>query len=122
MTGIVIEAGGHRLWSCAGDGPVLDLERVVTDIIGEAFAANVRIVAIPLARLPANFLDLRARLAGEVLQKFVNYGLRVAIVGDVSQAAATSTALRDFIRESNRGRHVWFVPDLEALSTRLAQS
>ena len=43
------------------------------------------------ARLSPDFLRLSTGLAGDVLQKFVNYGLRVAIVGDVSAAAASRT-------------------------------
>ena len=50
-------------------------------------------------------------LAGEILQKFVNYRLKVAIVGDYSRY--TSKPLHDFIRESNRGRDVFFVSTIE---------
>ena len=62
----------------------------------------------------------RSSTIGELLQKFVNYGRRVVILGDVSQAVAGSKALRDFVRESNRGASVWFVPDMAALEARLA--
>lgn len=55
------------------------------------------------------FFRLSTGLAGEVLQKFVNYQMKLAIVGDFS--AYTSKPLRDFIRESNEGRHVCFQPD-----------
>ena len=55
-----------------------------------------------------------------MIQKFVNYGVAVAFVGDVSEAIAASTALRDFVRESNRGRHVWFVTDMVELEVRLS--
>ena len=58
------------------------------------------------------FFRLSTGLAGEVLQKFVNYRMRLAIVGDFS--GYTSKPLRDFIRESNEGRHVCFQPDEEA--------
>ena len=77
-------------------------------------------LALPKARLGEDFLKLRTGLAGAVIQKFVNYRVRLAIVGDVSAEAAASDALRDFVRESNAGDRVWFVPDLAALETRLA--
>ena len=57
---------------------------------------------------------------GEVIQKFVNYRLRLAFVGDIGVAVAASDALRDFVRESNRGRHVWFVADMAALEAKLS--
>jgi len=69
--------------------------------------------------LADDFFDLSTRLAGEFVQKFVNYGVALAIVGDISAHVAASTALRDSVTESNRGRHLWFAGDLEALAARL---
>lgn len=70
-----------------------------------------------------DFFQLRTRLAGEILQKFVNYHVQLAIVGDFSQYE--SKALRDFIYESNHGKHIFFVSDekqaLEKLSSVGAQ-
>ena len=74
---------------------------------------------IPVSRLGPGFLTLSTRIAGEVIQKFVTYGFQVAFVGDVSAAVAASNALRDFVCESNRGRHVWFVNDFDALTVHL---
>jgi hypothetical protein len=48
----------------------------------------------------------------------VNYGLRLAVVGDISELLERSGALRDFVRESNRGRQVWFVADEAELAAR----
>jgi hypothetical protein len=43
----------------------------------------------------------------------------LAVVGDISDKLATSKPLRDWVRESNRGRWLWFVQDLDALAERL---
>lgn len=118
MSGRVAAVAGVRAFLCDEVGPVLD-ERRVTDILGETLGADVRLVVIPTSRLSPAFLDLKTRLAGELLQKFVNYQRQVAIVGDVSGAMTASRALRDFVRESNRGRSVWFVADLAELAARL---
>ncbi|MDR3514039.1 MAG: DUF4180 domain-containing protein [Caulobacteraceae bacterium] len=91
-----------------------------TDRIGAAWSGEASLVAIPLTRLDQGFLTLSTGIAGDIIQKFVNYGLRLAIVGDVTAATAASAALRDFAYESNRGRHVWFVADRDALAERLA--
>ena len=77
-------------------------------------------VVIPADRLALDFFQLRTGLAGEILQKFVNYGLRLAIIGDLSAFTANSAALRDLINESNRGNSVWFLPDLGEAEKRLA--
>ena len=115
-----IEIAGLRVLLWRQDGRPLATGRDASDIIGDAFSAQAQIVAIPAARLSPDFLRLSIGLAGEVLQKFVNYGLRAVILGDVSAAAAASAPLRDFIGESNRGRQVWFLPDLAALETKAA--
>ena len=110
---------GARIWLCDAQGARLSSARDATDIIGDTWGTEVAVVALPAVRLADEFLDLRTRLAGEFVQKFVNYGLTLAIVGDISVHVAASTALRDFVYESNRGRHLWFVHDLEALAARL---
>lgn len=59
--------------------------------------------------LDEDFFKLSSGLAGEVLQKFVNYQMRLAVVGDFSRY--TSKPLKDFIYESNQGSQVGFWPD-----------
>jgi hypothetical protein len=56
-----------------------------------------------------DFFDLKTRLAGEVLQKFINYHTKIAIVGDFS--VYSSKSLKDFIYESNKGKDIFFLPD-----------
>lgn len=104
------------------DGPLVVGDRETSDLIGEAFGAGATIVAIPVTRLGPDFLRLGTRVAGEMLQKLINYRFQVAILGDIEAAVADSDALRDFVRESNRGRMVWFLPDLAALEAKLAMN
>ena len=120
MSGEIRELAGQRVFVCAQEGPCLAEYRNLTDLIGELYSAQARMVAIPLARLGPDFLRLSSGVAGEVLQKLVNYQRLPVIVGDVAPAAAASAPLADFIRESNRGTTVWFVDDLAALEARLA--
>lgn len=54
-----------------------------------------------------DFFNLRTKLAGDILQKFSTYQVRLAIVGDFS--IYNSKSLHDFIRESNRTKHINFV-------------
>ena len=74
---------------------------------------------MPVSRIAPEFFALRTGVAGAVVQKFVNYRLRLVVVGDVSEHVAASTALRDFVRESNRGGQPWFVADEAELAARL---
>ena len=65
------------------------------------------------------FFNLSTGIAGDVLQKVVNYRKRLAIVGDFS--AYSSKALRDFIYESNKGSSVFFVETEEIAIARLTE-
>ncbi len=58
-----------------------------------------------------DFFILSSGLAGEILQKFVNYGIKFAIYGDFSKY--TSKPLKDFIYECNQGKDVFFVASAE---------
>ncbi|WP_462361362.1 DUF4180 domain-containing protein [Parvimonas micra] len=54
-----------------------------------------------------DFFDLRTKIAGEILQKIINYRMKLAIIGDFSKYKSKS--LRDFIYECNSGRDIFFV-------------
>ncbi|GIO31776.1 hypothetical protein J2TS6_29170 [Paenibacillus albilobatus] len=64
------------------------------------------------------FFDLSSRLAGEVLQKFTNYRVKVAIIGDFS--IYSSKSLKDFIYESNKANHIFFLPNEQQAIERLS--
>ena len=121
-TETVSDIHGVRVLLCAADGPQLAGERDVNDVLSAAWSADAAMVAIPVERLDPAFFRLSTRLAGEMLQKFVNYQLRAAIVGDVTAWTTQSEALRDFIHEANRGGSAWFVNDIDELERRLARA
>ncbi|GAB2925401.1 hypothetical protein GCM10027203_26540 [Nonomuraea fastidiosa] len=98
----------------------LNEARDVIDLIGEAWSSGAAWVAVPADRLPGGFFTLSTGVAGEIAQKFVNYGVGLSIVGDVSGHMAASSALRAWVLECNRGRHIWFVRDGDELTARLA--
>src|SRR4051812_44453752 len=100
---------------CLGSGRQLQTEGDGVDLGGEALRHGVGTVVIPVTRLPDELFTLRTRIAGEIMQKLMNYRLRLVIVGDISAHTGQSVALRDFVREANRGEQIWFVSDLDAL-------
>ena len=53
------------------------------------------------------------------MQKYVNYGGRIAIFGDYSHY--TSKPLKDFMYESNNGKDVFFVATKEEAVDMLTQ-
>jgi hypothetical protein len=89
------------------------------DIIGESYGIDVHWVAVPLSRLPADFFRLRSGVLGEFTQKFVTYGMRLAVIGDVSQYANASEPLRAYLVEASRSKKLIFADDMASLFARL---
>jgi len=56
-------------------------------------------------------------LAGEILQKFSNYRMKLSVIGDFS--GFMSRSLQDLIRESNRTGIITFVGSPEEAFSRL---
>ena len=102
-------------------GPPIGSSQDALDIIGQIWHSRADLVAIPAARLDGGFFMLRTGLAGEFIQKLVNYRLSVAIIGDITEHLRASSALRAFVHESNNGRQLWFLDDLDQLDVRLSR-
>ena len=115
----ISEAGGTRILFVDDADPLIS---TANDVIGDAWGHEATLIVIPAARLDPAFFDLSSLVAGEFLQKIVNYRLRIVILGDITAHLAESSALRDFVWESNRGTQVWFLADEAALDARLAAS
>ena len=65
-----------------------------------------------------DFFILSTGVAGEILQKFINYQVRAAFYGDYSRY--TSKPLKDFIYESNNGKDFFFVSTKEEAAEKLS--
>ena len=118
-SGTLEDLHGVRVLRCTPDGPLLDGEQAALDLIGDAMGYEAELVALPVERVADEFFRLGSGVAGAVLQKFVNYRVRLAVVGDLSRHLAESSALRDFVHETNHGGHIWFLADEDALAARL---
>jgi Domain of unknown function (DUF4180) len=121
MSEQVYELAGFRVLECAGEGPALKTERDAVDLIGAMASTKADWALIPGSRLDAEFFSLRTRIAGAFLQKFVTYGKRVAILGTIPKEFEDSRALRDFVKECNRGQQIWFVDNRDELRKRLGK-
>ncbi|HEX4721732.1 MAG TPA: DUF4180 domain-containing protein [Pseudonocardiaceae bacterium] len=115
----VSERHGVRVLECAPHGTIVRDDRDAVDLISLAVSNKAKLIALPVDRLPAGFFSLRTRIAGEIVQKFVQYRIPVAIIGDIDEHLAASEALRAFVREINRGKDIWFVADHIELDDRL---
>ncbi|PGM90632.1 DUF4180 domain-containing protein [Bacillus cereus] len=71
------------------------------------YEADSKRIVIKKSLISESFFDLKTRLAGDILQKFINYRVKIAIVGDFSMYASKS--LKDFIYECNKGKDIFFL-------------
>lgn len=77
-------------------------------------------LAIDKAVVAEEFFILSSGMAGEILQKFINYQVKAAIWGEYSRY--TSKPLKDFIYESNHGKDFFFVATKEEAVQRLKET
>lgn len=87
--------------------PICDAESIMDTILSLKYETGASAFAFDKACFNEAFFRLSSGIAGEVIQKFVNYGVRAAVFGDFSRY--TSKPLRDFIYESNKGHHFGFL-------------
>ena len=125
------EGNAMTLEPIAGPGPAVVLvrsdERVITDpqsaldlAMSAKYTAGADRIAIDKGLIAEDFFILSTGLAGEILQKFINYHVKIAIYGDYSRY--TSKPLKDFIYESNQGSDVFFTATEDEAIRRLREA
>ena len=91
----------------SNDIVITDTQSALDVLMMAKYEIGTKNIVIDKVLITEDFFVLSTGLAGEILQKYVNYGGRIAIYGDYSHY--TSKPLHDFIYESNRGKDVFFV-------------
>ena len=81
------------------------------DILANCSYQGAYCIIIREHNIIPGFFDLKTGIAGDVLQKFSTYNVRLAIIGDFSKY--TGKSLNDFIYESNRTGRINFVDSLQ---------
>lgn len=107
----VFERNNTKVAELISEGLILETPQDALDLMATAQYEGVDHLIVYEKHFNPSFFDLKTRVAGEILQKYSNYGMKLAIIGDFEKY--TSNALRDFIRECNRGRQIFFVSDSE---------
>ncbi|MGN0179109.1 MAG: DUF4180 domain-containing protein [Monoglobaceae bacterium] len=87
---------------------ITDVQSALELIMTIKYETGCTNIALNKEAIVDDFFILSTCLAGEILQKFINYGVRFAIYGDFSKY--TSKPLKDFIYESNKGKDIFFQP------------
>ena len=117
----VINKNGIDIAVISSDEAVItDTQSALDLVMSVKYETGAERIALPKELIREEFFTLSSGIAGEILQKFVNYHIKAAIYGDYSHY--TSKPLKDFIYESNQGKDFFFVATQEEAVSRLAQA
>ena len=86
---------------------ITDAQSALDVLMSAKYDIGTKNIVVDKKLIIEDFFILSKGLAGEILQKYVNYGGRIAMYCDYSHY--TSKPLKDFIYESNKGKDVFFV-------------
>lgn len=104
----LIKSGNTQISEIISDDVIIKTPQDALDLM-----ANVSTNHIVLYEhnFDEEFFDLSTKIAGEILQKFTNYFVKLAIIGDFEKYPSES--LKAFIYESNINKSYLFLPTLE---------
>ncbi|MFP7655132.1 DUF4180 domain-containing protein [Chryseobacterium proteolyticum] len=105
------QVNGIKVAEVISDNHVIKSAQDGIDLLGNAYYQGFDKVIIYEKNITPEFFDLKTKIAGDILQKFSNYRMGLAIIGDFSQYESKS--MKDFIFESNKTRHINFVETLK---------
>jgi hypothetical protein len=89
------------------------------DLMAECSILGASAIIMEARHFHPDFFILKTRLAGDILQKFSNYRVKLAITGTFREIESKS--LNDFIFESNKQGHVIFVNSVSEAIEKLSK-
>jgi tyrosine-protein phosphatase YwqE len=81
------------------------------DLLENANSQGIRKIMIKKEHLHKDFFNLKSGLAGEIIQKVINYYKQLAIVGDFDMYQNKSWL--DFVYESNKTGQIFFAENTQ---------
>ena len=111
------QVNGVKISEVISDKVLISDSQDALDLMANCGYKESRKIIIKDYNLVSDFFDLKTGIAGEILQKFSNYDVKLAIIGDFSKYSGKS--LRDFIFESNKHGRINFVNSTEEAYSRL---
>ena len=83
------------------DETKIDSEQDILDIMSACFGEGICSLIIDGNTLSEEFYDLKTKLLGMALQKFVNYNIKVAFI--IEKERALSDRFKELVLEINKG-------------------
>lgn len=112
------QAHPNKIAKLKGTGIIINNLQDAIDVLGNASYLQAKAVVIEEHQIASSFFNLKTGFAGDVLQKYSNYQMKLAIIGTFDKY--NSKALDAFITECNRGSHIYFVTDMDTALGKLS--
>ncbi|MGW8314542.1 MAG: DUF4180 domain-containing protein [Bacteroidales bacterium] len=113
----ITQINGEHIAEVNSENVLIRETQDALDLIANCDYQGSRKIIIKEKNLTPDFFNLKSGFAGEVLQKFSNYNVCLAIIGDFYDYPSKS--LKDFIYESNKVGRINFVSSREEAIDRL---
>lgn len=108
-----VKVGDKTIAEIRTDQCLLNTLQDGLDLVGKLYFEGFDGVILHQHQLTPDFFMLKNKLAGEILQKFSNYRIKLVIAGQFEGLREQSKSFRDFMTESNRGNSVGFVGSVQ---------
>lgn len=115
----IIEVNQQKIAEIDTDRFVIYDAQDALDIMADASYLEASSLILYETNLNPAFFELRTGFAGEILLKFTNYRMKLAVIGEFEKYKSNS--LQAFMSESNKGNQIFFVPDRETAIVRLSR-
>ena len=102
---------GTKTCVITGKGDMISRVEDVVDLIGLCGSHRTRKLIIHSDHITGDFFDLKSGLAGEIMQKFSNYSMKVAVVLDLQ--GSFHPRFSEMVSESNRSDFISFFENPE---------
>lgn len=99
----MVESNGFKYVEGPHEGLMISRPNDAIGLVSYCGEHDTNLVLLHAANLHEDFFNLKTGLAGAVLQKFVNYGIKVAAV--IPPELANQGRFREMVVEANRGQH-----------------
>ncbi|MCR8981119.1 DUF4180 domain-containing protein [Brevibacillus laterosporus] len=100
------QKGNSKVAIISSDSIIINNVNDALDVMANVQYNECEKMLLRKEHLTEDFFDLKTGLAGEVLQKYTNYKMKIAFVGEFK--SYNSKSLNDFMYESNKGNQVFF--------------
>ena len=121
MTKTTIQKNGHTIADIISGEPLItDVQSALDLLMTARRELGADRILLNKACVCEDFFILSTGLAGEILQKCINYGTKLGIYGDYSRY--TSKPLHDFLYKSNQGENFFFTKTREEALQKLSNT